>query len=321
MTLQGNHFLGEAQIERLRPRVTFNLANLWEVRRVDGTVLRFATTDKQVYFEGNWFKATGPSPSDLQQGEALAETDFEMAGVLDHENITAQDLYSGLYDEAQIVHWVVDLDRPWVWFRKHVWWIKQITVITGQFKAEIVGVEKFLTIPIGRRYEKDCDKVLGSIECGATNAATIVTAISEVPTTASGGAINGTILDTGAFVVPHPGGAGFPTVAASGLPPTWSFGKVEFTSGANIGVVIQIGYESGSEEVDTAMSVTLAFPAPYNIRVGDTVTITGGCDGTLTTCRTVFDNEINFGGIPYMPKTSKLYESPQQATAVEEIDC
>jgi hypothetical protein len=322
MTLQGNHFLGEAQIERLRPRVTFNLVNLWEVKRDDGVIIRLATTDKQVYFEGHWFLASGPSASDMEQGEALAEADFELTGVLDHENITAEDLYAGRYDKAKLTHWVVDLERPWVWFRHHVWFIKKITVVSGMFKAEIAGVERFLTVPIGRMYDKDCDKVLASQECGATNAPSIVSTVQTIPSTATGSHINGTILDTSALIIAHPGGGGFPLVPLVGddQPPIWTFGSVEFTSGSNVGVIIPVGYETGSGTVGADMEITLAFPAPYNIRVGDGIIVVGGCDGTRFTCLGTFENEVNFGGQPEMPNTSTLYESPQQAD-VEELPC
>jgi hypothetical protein len=51
------------------------------------------------------------------------------------------------------------------------------------------------------------------------------------------------------------------------------------------------------------------------MRVGESVTISGGCDGTKATCEAIFANLINFGGQPDMPNTSSLYESPEQADA------
>ena len=317
MALQGNHFLQEAQIERLRPRVTFSLTNIWEIKRTDGYVIRMATTDKDVYFEGHWFKAAGPNPSDMEQGEALAETDFDIAGILDHKNITAQDLYANKYDNAKLTHWVVDLERPWMWFRKHVWWIKRTIMSDGMFKAEVAGAERFLTVPLGRKYERDCDKVLGSLECGA-QVVSFTRLVSEVPSTATGGVISGSVRDTSAFTVPVE--SGFPMVDLSPDPdtiPIWAFGKVEFLTGANEGQTLQIGYEVGAAVEGSDMSITLAYPAEYNIRVGDQVRVTAGCDGTLQTCSNIFNNRINFGGQPLMPDTSQLYESPQQADAVE----
>ena len=308
MPLVGNHFLGEAQIERLRPRVSFRLASIWQISRKDGVFIRLATTDKDVYFRGYRFLASGPSSSDLEQGEAVAESDFEITGMLDHENILETDLYDGKYDKAKIDQWVVDLDRPWIWFRHHKWWIKQTTVWNGSFKADIVGVEKFLTIPIGRRYEKDCDKVLESLECGATSVSFTGT-IASVPSTA-GGTILSSTRDTAAMTITQ--GGGFPTVAATGSDPIWSFGSVTFNDGPNTGIVKQIGFAA----IDgTTMSIALAHESPFNFRVGDSITVVGGCDGTKSTCESVFENKVNFGGQPDMPDTSIMYESPEQADA------
>jgi len=306
MALRGNHFLGEAQIERLRPRVTFRLASLWKIARKDGKTIRLATTDKDVYFQGEWFLASGPSSSDLEQGEAAAESDFEVSGILDHKNILVTDLYAGKYDKANIDHWVIDLERPWVWFRHHKWWIKQVISFNGMFKAEVVGVEKFLTIPIGRRYEKDCDKVLGSLECGAEIVSFTGTILS-VPTNTPSGLIVSSTRDTVAFTIYQ--ASGLPLVTATGLDPTWSFGNVEFKDGANAGVTREIGF---ANRIGNTMSVVLSHGAPFNMVVGDTVKVSGGCDGTKATCTVTFDNLINFGGQFNMPNTSSLYESPEQ---------
>ena len=40
---------------------------------------------------------------------------------------------------------------------------------------------------------------------------------------------------------------------------------------------------------------------PYDIVIGDTVQLTAGCDKTFTTCNTLFDNKVSFGGYPDIP--------------------
>ena len=40
---------------------------------------------------------------------------------------------------------------------------------------------------------------------------------------------------------------------------------------------------------------------PEPIAVGDTFTVTAGCDKALSTCRDRFANVVNFGGFPRMP--------------------
>jgi hypothetical protein len=41
---------------------------------------------------------------------------------------------------------------------------------------------------------------------------------------------------------------------------------------------------------------------PYFMQVGDTIQIYPGCDHTLATCTTKFNNSLNFGGQPFIPK-------------------
>ncbi len=45
-------------------------------------------------------------------------------------------------------------------------------------------------------------------------------------------------------------------------------------------------------------------PTPFsNLSVGDTLSITAGCDKLATTCRDRFNNLINFGGFKYLPSS------------------
>ena len=43
----------------------------------------------------------------------------------------------------------------------------------------------------------------------------------------------------------------------------------------------------------------LAFLSP--VEVGDQFQLLPGCDRTLATCQSVFNNAIHFGGFPYIP--------------------
>lgn len=67
-------------------------------------------------------------------------------------------------------------------------------------------------------------------------------------------------------------------------------GEVEFTTGGERRMISTV---SG-----TAVTVTSRFA---NLQVGDTVTIRQGCDHSFTTCKSKFNNGINFGGFPLIP--------------------
>lgn len=75
----------------------------------------------------------------------------------------------------------------------------------------------------------------------------------------------------------------------------WSFGFVEFTSGRNIGIIIEVSYH-----VQSTGSVILHLPIPGKVEVGDTACITRGCDKTTDNCK-VYSNILNFRGEPFPP--------------------
>ena len=73
-------------------------------------------------------------------------------------------------------------------------------------------------------------------------------------------------------------------------------GTIEFTSGANDGVIrtVRNQYSSG------IVNVILGLPAPP--QPGDTFDIYPGCDRTKATCESAkFNNKLHFRGFPYIP--------------------
>lgn len=291
----GIHYLQDGQIQALRPRVTFTLAHLWRVERKDGVVLRFASHDKWMRFQRERYEAVGPMPSDMQQSEAGAASDFEIAGFLSADTIRASDIHAGRYEGCSVLHHVVDFQRPWMWFRKHRWWIKEINEDGGLFQAKVQGIERFLTIPVGRFYERECEKTLGSAECGAVPVVVFGAVVGAVA--APGGTILGSANARVAFSVTTPS---WPTLPRNGL---MTQGKVIWTSGPNKGTEQEIGVQSSRD-------IMLSQQAPFTIKAGDSFTLKSGCDGTLSTCTNDYANRINHGGVFRMPSTEDTYRKP-----------
>jgi len=295
----GRHFLGAGQIAALRPRVTFTLTHIWRVERRDGVVLRFASHDKVVRSWREDYQPVGPTASDLEQSEGGAESDFEIVGFLAADSVRASDIHAGRYEGARIVHHVVDWMRPWMWFRRHVWWIKEIADAGTSFKATVQGVERFLTIPVGRRYERECDKTLGSRECGAIPKVRFGAVVEAVAT--AGSPILGLPHNRSSFRISA--ASWFPTPPRDGL---LTGGKVVWTSGPNKGTEQQIGDHVGRE-------IVLELQAPFAVKAGDVCAIYSGCDGTLAMCTADYANRINHGGVAFMPTTEDLYRKPVEA--------
>lgn len=56
----------------------------------------------------------------------------------------------------------------------------------------------------------------------------------------------------------------------------------------------------------TSVAIDLEFPSG-SLAVGHSVTIFAGCDHTIDQCKTKFNNVLNFGGMPSLPKTNVWY--------------
>ncbi len=77
----------------------------------------------------------------------------------------------------------------------------------------------------------------------------------------------------------------------------YNFGTISAASGANNGFSRTIS----SASPGSPGTIVVTVPFPYPIDAGDLFTLLPGCDHTIATCDTVFDNEANFGGFPYIP--------------------
>ena len=71
-------------------------------------------------------------------------------------------------------------------------------------------------------------------------------------------------------------------------------GVILFTSGKNINIKRGIKYHTNGV-------LTLNLPLLYAPSVGDTFTVSAGCDKTMATCKNKFNNLANFGGTPFIP--------------------
>lgn len=77
-------------------------------------------------------------------------------------------------------------------------------------------------------------------------------------------------------------------------------GAIEFTSGANNGVMATIGRT-------TSDTLNLVVPLLADVATGDTYKVYPGCDRTLDTCTNKFANRARFRGFPWIPKPETAY--------------
>ncbi len=71
-------------------------------------------------------------------------------------------------------------------------------------------------------------------------------------------------------------------------------GTITFTSGINAGV-------SATIKSATSSALTLAYPLQTVPAAGDAFTASQGCDHTMSSCQSKFNNLANFRGFPFVP--------------------
>jgi hypothetical protein len=85
----------------------------------------------------------------------------------------------------------------------------------------------------------------------------------------------------------------------------FDFGLVTWLTGLNAGAPMEV-------KAFVPKQVTLQLPMPYLIQIGDTYTMTAGCDRRATTCRSKFSNFVNFRGFERLPGIDKMVQVGRQ---------
>ena len=271
---------------------TTTLAWCWRLTRGDGVVFGFTDHDRALQFDGTSFEPeTGFTASELRasadlavdaQGEpaaAIGSRPRASEGVLSSDRITETDILDGRWDSAAVevfrVNWAAPEQR--VLLRRGA--VGEIRRGRVAFVAEMRSLAHQLGQTVGRVFQGACDARLGDARCGVD--------LEDPAYKASGTVID--LLRDRAFTASGLGGF------ASGW---FTFGTVEWTSGANAGRTAEV---LGHDVTDGVAILTLLEPPVRAIAEGDAFTIRAGCDKRIETCSAKFANTANFRGFPHIP--------------------
>lgn len=281
---------------RLDSGVT-TLAQAWKLTRRDGVVLGFTDHDRDLVFDGVTFRAgTGFAASEATGRFDLSVEGGDIAGALDGDGLSDADLAAGRYDAAEIETWLVD------------WSDVALRVLTARgrlgevkregiaFIAEIRGLADLLAQESGRLYTAKCSADLGDGRCRVDLGDPVRRGYGTVEA----------LLGTSIFVA---GGlTGF-------TDDYFTAGRLSWTGGANTGLAIEVKQHRADDD-EVMLSLWQAMLEP--IMVGDTFTVTAGCDKTLATCRDRFANVDNFRGFPHIPGNDFIMSYPLPGTLSED---
>jgi uncharacterized phage protein (TIGR02218 family) len=270
---------------------TTTLAWCWKLTRRDAVTFGFTDHDRDLVFDGTTYEsATGFTASEIKDSLGLAVDNLDVASALSSSRLDENDLAAGLYDDAAVEIWRAN----WADTSQRVLMRKgslgEVRRAGHVFSAEVRGLAHYLNQPKGRLYQYTCDARLGDTRCGVALSSATHSALATITTV------------TSLRLVAVTGLAAFST--------DWfSRGLATFLSGANTGLAVEIRRHS---KTSTATTLELWQQLPRMPTVGDTLTVTAGCDKHFRTCREKFNNASAFRGFPHMPGND-LLTSPARA--------
>ena len=258
------------------------LATCWSIKRKDGLTLYFTDHDRDLTVDGHVYEAADSmNPSAVSSQSGLTVDNLEFEGMLSAASITESDILSGRYDHAELSIFMVNYnDTAMGVLPLKTGWLGEVTLRGGQFVAEMRGLASRLQQMIGEVYTSLCRATLGDARCGVNLAAYSVTGAVTAVEAAHAFSDSSKMQTNGYF--------------ANGI--------VRFTSGNNHGLSMEVRDFSAGR-------FGLFLPMPSTIAIGDTFTVSAGCDKQFDTCIARFANAVNFRGEPHVPGTDKLLET------------
>ena len=140
---------------------------LWRITRMDGTVLGFTDHDRNLEVDGiNYEASSGLTPSEVDKRLGFSIDNGAVKGALQSDKISADDINSGLYENARIDSFRVN----WKYITQSVHMstgrLGSIRQKGEAFEAEWTGESVLLDRSVGRVFSKLCDAEFGDRRCG-----------------------------------------------------------------------------------------------------------------------------------------------------------
>ena len=252
----------------------------WRLERRDGETLGFTDHDRDLEFGGvSYEAAAGMTASELTESVGLGVNNLEVTSAVSSNRLDEKDLAGGLYDDARVEIYRVNWQDTEQRVLMRAGSLGEVKRSGAAFSGEVRGLAHYLQQPKGRLYQHTCDADLGDDRCGVNANAAEYQGFGTIDVVQSNKRFSATGLtafDAGWF--------------ARGL--------VVFTSGAASGQSMEVKRHT---DIDGTIWIELWQNVAGPLSVSQTFTVTAGCDKAAQTCRSKFNNMINFRGFPHMP--------------------
>ena len=262
----------------------------WKLTLQDGAIMGFTNHDRDLVINNITYEASsGFEPTAVDTTNDMATDNLDVTGMLDSERIKATDISNGRFDFAEVeiflCNWAKVTD-PVLILRRGT--IGRISHGKNGFQAEVRGLLEAFQQAAGLAYQKQCRAQFGDSQCGLNKAAYTFT--GTVTSISQDGSFSTNLTQEDDY---------------------FSYGVIRF--------------ERTGEEMEvkkysqTGGGISLFLPVS-SFAVGDTFSISAGCDGNFSTCKTRFSNVFNFRGEPFIPGNDLMasYPGKQDSATVPE---
>ena len=267
------------------------LCRCWKLQRKDGTVFGFCDHDGDIEFDGLRFEAaSGMNAAALQSTAGLGADNSEAIGALNSNRIKDIDIDAGVYDDAEIWHWLVnwrDVEQRVLLFRGKMGELRRGA---HSFEAELRGLSDDLNKTTGRAYLRQCSANLGDTRCGVRLGSGFVAEVAVV-------------RSDDRRVLYFNGLGEFAAQWFKG-------GEAIWLDGENRGQRFSV---RDDRQEGAARVIALGNATRRPVAVGDRVKLVVGCDKKVETCRARFNNIANYQGFPFIPGEDWLVRYPTRS--------
>lgn len=265
----------------LNPIVT-TLSFCWRLERRDGVVIGLTSHDRALTLDGLIYDAApGMTPSAIERSARLDVDPVELTGALDAAAISAEDLTQGRWDGARLTLFLADWEGEEMVATLASGTLGSVEQNDRGFAVELQGLGAALDQPASPSTSPGCRAQLGDERCRVVPAS--LTRMAKIDAVTTDGAIS--------------------LSALSGSASLYAFGSLRVLDGPLTGTRHSIASGAGD-------TIHLRLPPRRALEAGVLVQLTQGCDKNFATCRSRFNNALNFRGEPHLPGNDVLTRYP-----------
>jgi uncharacterized phage protein (TIGR02218 family) len=264
------------------------LARCLRIERHDRKIIALTEHDVDLMIGGvNYQSVVGYVPTAISTQDKGAINSVDIEGILSTAGVSREDIAAGLFNHAKIFIFEVNyenLSQGILPLISGFWGECQLH--DNHYVTEFRSLSQVLQRIVGELYSTNCRAQLGDARCQVDLANLTIEGVVA------------TVKNHASFIA-----AGFDQPADY-----FRYGLLTWQQGKNAGLSMEV--KSFIPEENQNHCFQLVQPMLYPIEIGDIFCVITGCDKSLSTCKSRFNNVVNFRGEPFIPGLDQMLKTP-----------